>query len=63
MIMFTERQLEVIHDMMEINGGWVRPAYRWYHNMTETADVYTNDVENWVIEFYTAYNKVCPNTY
>jgi hypothetical protein len=31
--------------------------------MTETADVYTNDVEDWVIEFYTAYNKVCPNTY
>ena len=63
MIMFTERQLEVIHDMMEINGGWVRPAYRWYHELDESTGINTSDVEDWVIEFYTAYNKVCPNTY
>lgn len=63
MFHFTEYQLSIIHDMMELNGGWVRPAYRWYHSLLEDAEVATNDVEDWVIEFYTAYNKIHPNTY
>ena len=48
--------------MLEINP-WVQPAYRWYHEMSESTCVNVYDVEDWVIEFYTAYNKIYPNTY
>ena len=42
---------------------FVRIAYRWYHGMTATQEVDTNDVEDWVMEFYTAYNEIYPGTY
>jgi hypothetical protein len=48
---------------MEINGGFVRPAYRWHLGLTEDTEVDTNDVEDWVIEFFHAYNKISPGTY
>ena len=56
--MFIEKDM----DMLEINP-WVQPAYRWYHEMSESTCVNVYDVEDWVIEFYTAYNKIYPNTY
>ena len=31
--------------------------------MTATQEVDTNDVEDWVIEFYNSYNKIYPRTY
>ena len=62
MYQFTEYQLGIIHDMLEINP-WVQPAYRWYHEMSESTCVNVYDVEDWVIEFYTAYNKIYPSTY
>jgi len=31
--------------------------------MTVNDEVDTNDVEDWVIEFYNAYNKIYPGTY
>ena len=63
MYKFTSSQLDTVHDMMELNGGWVRPAYRWYCGLPEAAEVATNEVEDWVIEFYNAYNKIYPRTY
>jgi hypothetical protein len=59
---FTPNQLDTIHDMLEINA-FVRPAYRWYHDLDESIGINTTDVEEWVIEFYNAYNKIYPNTY
>jgi len=63
MFKFTEYQLGIIHDMMELNGGFVRPAYRWYNELHESTGINTLDVEDWVIEFYNAYNKIYPGTY
>ena len=60
---FTRIEMGVIHDMMELNGGFVRPAYRWHQGLDEDAEVDTNDVEDWVIAFYHAYNKIFPGTY
>jgi hypothetical protein len=60
---FTRIELDTIHDMMEINGGFVRPAYRWHQGGATDAEVDTNDVEDWVIAFYHAYNKIFPGTY
>ena len=60
---FTRIELDTIHDMMELNGGFVRPAYRWHQGLDEDADVDTNDVEDWVIAFFHAYNKIFPGTY
>jgi hypothetical protein len=48
--------------MLEINP-WVQPAYRWYHELHESTGINVYDVEDWVIEFYTAYNKIYPGTY
>jgi hypothetical protein len=59
---FTQRQLWAIHDMLEINP-WVQPAYRWYHEMSESTCVNVYDVEDWAMDFYNAYNAVYPNTY
>jgi len=59
---FTQRQLWTIHDMLEINP-WVQPAYRWYHEMSESTCVNVYDVEDWAMDFYNAYNAVYPNTY
>lgn len=63
MYTFTRPQMDTIHDMMELNGGFVRPAYRWHQGFEESAEVHTGDVEDWVIQFYTAYNKIFPGTY
>jgi hypothetical protein len=62
MYQFTEYQLGIIHTMLEIDP-WVQFAYRWYHEMSESTCVNVYDVEDWVIDFYNAYNKIYPGTY
>ena len=62
MYQFTETQLNTIHDMLEISP-FVPTSYRWYHGLDNTSETVTHDVEDWVIDFYTAYNKMHPNTY
>ena len=59
---FTAQQLKTIHDMLAVSP-FVRIAYRWYHGMTVNDEVDTNDVEDWVMAFYTAYNEIYPGTY
>jgi len=62
MFKFTETQLNTIHDMLEITP-FVQIPYRWYHGFDESLGINTVDVEDWVIDFYNAYNKMHPNTY
>ena len=62
MFKFTETQLNTIHDMLEITP-FVRIPYRWYHEFDESMGINSVDVEDWVIDFYNAYNRMHPNTY
>jgi hypothetical protein len=55
---FTPNQLDTIHDMLAIST-----AYRWYHELDESTGINTTDVEEWMIEFFNAYNKINPGTY
>lgn len=59
---FTDYQLEIIHDMCELSGQ-TRPAFRWYFGLARTDEIDTYDVEDWVIDFYNAYNNKFPRTY
>lgn len=62
MYQFTDYQLKTIHTMLAVSPS-VRIAYRWHQGMTATQEVDTNDVEDWAIAFYTAYNQIYPGTY
>lgn len=59
---FTDNQLNAIHQWMELTP-FVSEPYRWYMGLKENAVVATNDVEDFAIAFYTAYNAKYPNTY
>lgn len=63
MYLFTDSQLYTIHDMTEINGGFMRPACRWHQGLDDAVELKTIEVEDWSIAFYTAYNKIHPGTY
>jgi hypothetical protein len=41
----------------------ISTAYRWYHELDESTGINTTDVEEWMIEFFNAYNKINPGTY
>jgi hypothetical protein len=59
---FTDEQLDIIHDYLELSP-WVRYAYQWYMGFTDADPVSTDEVEDFAIAFYMAYNQMHPGTY
>jgi len=61
---FTNIELECIHDLMEINGEFgPRDCFRWFHKLPTGTAIHTEDVEDFMIAFMSAYNKIYPHTY
>lgn len=61
---FTPDQLDSIYDMMELNGEFApRDCFRWFFNLSPVTAIHTEDVEDFCIAFYNAYNRIHPGTY
>ena len=60
---FTEVQLKIIHDFMELSPWGPRDAYCWFKGLKSTESVRTGEVEDFACAFYTQYNRTYGRTY
>jgi hypothetical protein len=64
MYRFNEQELEHIQTVMEINHEFgPRAAFRFYHKLSDSTTIPTEDVEDFIISFMTQYNAKYPRTY
>ena len=60
---FSEYLLNKIHKIHNENEFGPRGAFRWYWGLTDNEPIETEDVEDFIIAFYNAYNEKYPMTY
>ena len=64
MYRFSNTELEQIQFVMEVNHEFgPRAAFRFYHKLSDSTTIPTEDVEDFIISFMTQYNAKHPMTY
>jgi len=64
MYQFSEKELDELQFVMEVNREFgPRAAFRFYHKLTDSTAIPTEDVEDFIICFMTQYNARHPMTY
>lgn len=64
MYRFNDKELENIQAVMEFNHEFgPGAAFRFYHKLSDSTTIPTEDVEDFIICFMTQYNAKHPMTY